>query len=614
MVAQAALVAYSATAVPAVDQAARRCWWRGGRWREALVARAARVAEGGVRGAGGKAAIGGDGGTGGAGGPTGTLPRTAGNGGGGGAAAGGDIFIQYGGTLTIESGTLGAGVVDGGKGGAGGGTQGVAGGDGQGLGGGLFLMFNQTVTFDPRLGQTVTIAGVIADQAEGNPADQAGSLIMNGPGTLIIAADNVPGPSAPQGGFTGGITIEDGTVVLAAVGAAGAGAITFQNAAVIDPTIEFTWSNAPNNEIDGFGSGDKIQIDGFLETSLSYTGNQLTVVGTDPTGTTVETVVLTIPGETTADFQVEPFAPGQTFTVIEYAACYCRGTRIATKRGQKRVESLRIGDKVRTASGALRPIKWIGKRSYGGRFVTGRKDILPVCIKAGALAENVPRRDLRISPNHAMYLAGVLIEAKDLINGVSIVQEQGVGTLEYFHVELDTHDVIIAEGALSESFIDDDSRGMFHNAPEHAALFPDERPAPASYCAPRLEEGYEVEDARQRLAARAGLTAGVPQLGTLRGCVDRIRATSISGWAQNSNAPEAPVCLDIYADGKPIGRVLANVYRDDLRRAGYGSGRHAFTFTAPAGVVLDLIMIEVRRSLDGTVLSPPRIKVHRRAS
>ena len=59
---------------------------------------------------------------------------------------------------------------------------------------------------------------------------------------------------------------------------------------------------------------------------------------------------------------------------------------------------------------------------------------------------------------------GVLIEAKDLVNGVTIVQAERVENVEYFHVELETHDVIIAEGALSETFIDEDSRGMFHNA------------------------------------------------------------------------------------------------------------------------------------------------------
>ena len=70
-----------------------------------------------------------------------------------------------------------------------------------------------------------------------------------------------------------------------------------------------------------------------------------------------------------------------------------------------------------------------------------RKDILPICIKAGALDDNVPKRDLWISPNHAMYFennGGVLVEAKDLVNGVSIVQVARVEEVEYVHIELDS--------------------------------------------------------------------------------------------------------------------------------------------------------------------------------
>ena len=265
------------------------------------------------------------------------------------------------------------------------------------------------------------------------------------------------------------------------------------------------------------------------------------------------------------------------------------------------------------ANVTLSDVAFQNDSATGGAGGTG---VLPVCIKTGALADNVPARDLRISPNHAMYLAGVLIEAKDLLNGISIVQEQAVDTLEYFHVELDSHDVILAEGALSESFIDDDNRGMFHNAHEFETLYSQVHPAPASYCAPRLDEGYEVEEVRQRLAARAGLagSAGTPGLGALHGYVDRIRATAIFGWAQNGDAPEAPVCLDIYTDGKLIGRVLANSYRDDLKRAGLGSGRHAFAFTPPAGVMLDPATVEVRRSLDGARLPLPDHHLYRRAS
>jgi Hint domain len=190
-----------------------------------------------------------------------------------------------------------------------------------------------------------------------------------------------------------------------------------------------------------------------------------------------------------------------------YSACYCAGTLIRTGRGEASVETLKIGDEVMTASGALRPIKWIGRRSYGRRFIMGRKDILPVCIKAGALADNVPARDLWISPHHAMFFAddrgGVLIEAKDLVNGSSIVQAQNADKVEYFHIELDSHDVIIAEGAWSETFIDDDSRGMFHNADDYDALYGNEERALVRYCAPRLDEGHEVEAVRRRLAARA---------------------------------------------------------------------------------------------------------------
>jgi Hint domain len=140
-------------------------------------------------------------------------------------------------------------------------------------------------------------------------------------------------------------------------------------------------------------------------------------------------------------------------------------------------------------------------------------DIQPVCIKAGALGINTPRRDLWISPHHAMYFdstffagdggmsaGGALIEAKDLVNGTSIVQAEHAGKVEYFHIELETHDVIVAEGALSETFIDDDSRGMFHNAPEFHALYPRAARTAAQYCAPRLEDGYEVEAVRRRIA------------------------------------------------------------------------------------------------------------------
>ena len=282
---------------------------------------------------------------------------------------------------------------------------------------------------------------------------------------------------------------------------------------------------------------------------------------------------------------------------------------IRTADGEVAIEQLKIGDRVLTASAAARPIKWIGRRSYAGRFVMGRNDLAPVCIKAGALDTNMPKRDLWVSPNHAMYfedtdVSGVLIEAKDLVNGVSIVQADSIQTIEYFHIELETHDIIIAEGAQSESFIDDDSRGIFNNAHEYRLLYPAAAETTvARYCAPRLDEGYELETIRRRIALRAGLTTNKETAaGALRGFVDQVAPRLIEGWAQNVDHPEAPVCLDIFAGGLLIGQVLANRYREDLKRTGIGSGFHSFRFTPPDGIALVPDAVDVRRSLDQAVL------------
>jgi hypothetical protein len=291
-------------------------------------------------------------------------------------------------------------------------------------------------------------------------------------------------------------------------------------------------------------------------------------------------------------------------TAAENVACYCRGTMILTEDGEVPVEDLSIGDRVMTKIGNFRPIKWIGKRGYSGRFAMGKDHILPICIKAGALDDNLPWRDLWISPHHAMYLGGVLIEARDLVNGVSIVQAERIDQVEYFHIELSSHDVIIAEGAFSESFMDDDSRNMFHNVHEYDALYPDAKRVAARYCAKRCADGYEVEAARRGIDARVGLRPAVAEdPATLRGYVDAVNVGRIAGWAQNPQHPEAPVCLDIFAGGRLIGQTLANRFRDDLARAGIGSGKHSFEFIPPPGLAFALSAIEVRRSIDGARLA-----------
>src|SRR5207249_2356420 len=125
--------------------------------------------------------------------------------------------------------------------------------------------------------------------------------------------------------------------------------------------------------------------------------------------------------------------------------------------------------------GDSRRIRWIGRRGYAGRFASANPEIMPILIRAGALEDGVPRRDLMVSPLHAMYLDNVLIPAGALVNGSSITRVDQIEKVEYFHIELDSHDLILAEGALSETFVDDDSRGMFHNAAEFSLLYPGEK-------------------------------------------------------------------------------------------------------------------------------------------
>ena len=205
---------------------------------------------------------------------------------------------------------------------------------------------------------------------------------------------------------------------------------------------------------------------------------------------------------TTGDINIR----GVAFAPTPATPCYCHGTLILTDRGEVAVEALAIGDRVITRDGSAKPVRWLGRRSYAGRFLAGQRQVLPVRFAAGSLGDGLPRRDLRVSPLHAMLLDGVLVPAAQLVNGATIVQETGCRRVDYVHVELDVHDVIWAEGAASETFLDDDSRLMFHNASEYAALY-GEALAAGRFCAPRVEDGYALEAIRARLAARVQAAA-----------------------------------------------------------------------------------------------------------
>ncbi len=258
-----------------------------------------------------------------------------------------------------------------------------------------------------------------------------------------------------------------------------------------------------------FGAGDTIGLDGFGTAFQSFSA--LTAATTDTNG--AGALITTPDGGSILLAGVQPSALTSGEFSFSSTACYCAGTLIRTVDGDVPVEDLRIGDHVATLGNCARPIMWIGQSAYLGRFIAGNRDVLPILISRGALADNLPSRDLYVSPLHAMYLDGMLIAARDLLNGTSIVQLKSVEEVRYFHIELETHDVIFAEGAPSETFVDDDSRGMFHNAADYRCRYPAESPTGAVYCAPRVDCGYELETVRRRLAALSRDASGSGQVG-----------------------------------------------------------------------------------------------------
>ncbi len=147
-------------------------------------------------------------------------------------------------------------------------------------------------------------------------------------------------------------------------------------------------------------------------------------------------------------------APGPSIGPLFH--CMLRGTNILTTTGERRIEDLAIGDLAPTVFGGVRPIQWIGrfpiKKSDPSRPWV--KEALPVRIARSAIAPNVPHADLLVTGAHAVLIDGLLMPAADLINSTTItLHETREDELEFFHIKLESHDAIYAEGAPVETML-----------------------------------------------------------------------------------------------------------------------------------------------------------------
>ncbi len=157
--------------------------------------------------------------------------------------------------------------------------------------------------------------------------------------------------------------------------------------------------------------------------------------------------------------------------------------------------------------GAARPVVWIGE----GRVLAtrGRRNAAtPVIVRKGALADNVPDRDLLVTKGHALYIDDVLIPVEFLVNHRSILWDDHAQEVSIYHVELETHDVLLANGAPAESYRDDGNRWLFRNGNLGWNL------APKPPCAPVLTGGSVVDAVWRRLLDRGGGRASKCRLPT----------------------------------------------------------------------------------------------------
>ncbi|MCW3476430.1 Hint domain-containing protein [Limobrevibacterium gyesilva] len=185
--------------------------------------------------------------------------------------------------------------------------------------------------------------------------------------------------------------------------------------------------------------------------------------------------------------------------------CFAKGTRILTQRGAVAVEDLAVGDLLVTLRRArLAPVRWIGHRTVDCRHHPRPWDVMPVRVSASAFGPQQPHRDVVLSPDHAVFVDGVLIPIRYLINGTTIVQ-QSVSDVTYYHVELPVHDVIVAEGLPAESYLDTGNRSTFANGGTTAMLHADfARDAwTAQGCAELVLAGPQRARVRQRLLTQA---------------------------------------------------------------------------------------------------------------
>lgn len=342
-----------------------------------------------------------------------------------------------------------------------------------------------------------------------NPGDgfvNQGSLVVSG-GRFAVASDLFANAGTVQIGAGGYLEIDATSSFtstgLVAIGAAGTLDIGAASAASVDFTgtgrLVLDDAAGYTGTIGGLSIGTSIQLTGQTVLSASILGTTLTA-DLEGGGTVAYTIDPALP-----DLVVDIATGDDGLANLLVVLCFRSGTRLETAEGPRAVDALRVGELLRTATGELRPIRWIGKRSFDCARHPDPRAVRPVRIAADAFGPAQPARALFLSPDHAIHAEGVLIPVRYLIDGVAVRQTRAA-RVTYFHVELDSHDIVLAEGLEVESYLDVGDRHSFDGGVA-VRLYPAFGQGPhvelireAMSCAPLTVTGSAVDAVRAHLA------------------------------------------------------------------------------------------------------------------
>ena len=371
------------------------------------------------------------------------------------------------------------------------------------------------------------VTGTLAGYGEVDAATLLGSGTIEAQGgKLLIAGGSLTGINALD--IAAGATLELSSADLAAT------PVSFSGTSAL---LVLDDAAAGFSGISGMTSLDAVDLVGLAPSLVSVSNGTIDLLNSH--GSVIGSFAVATKGTGLPGLSiVSDGSGGALITLGDELPCFVRGTGILTPHGYRPVEALRPGDPVINAAGERRPVRWVGWRTLdlaAGAAQAAR----PVIILPGAFGPGKPFKTLRLSPLHCIYAQGVLIPVTHLVNGATILRDETAPAMTYYHLELDRHDVLLAEGLACESYFCNGNRDLLYHELGRRS------PARRAFAA-NVTSGARLAAVRRwlhGLALEAGFTPGyVPRLRALGAGHDILPSFSRKGrWRYASFIFPEPV-------------------------------------------------------------------------